>query len=182
MTNLRETVVLAFIEAGWRFEDDGEGIRIRFKGTNVVFDCSVDIKRGSTPDNSECGLLYLVIDLPALVPEEHRSAVGDYLHRQNYGLIIGSFEIGLEKGHVRFKVGVDGDGGAISIKTVKNLVVHGFTMKEKHYEKLMRIMYGPLKDVPGMSVDGRRAKGPWVEASWGKQALQDYERYPYLLN
>jgi hypothetical protein len=46
----------------------------------------------------------------ATVPEERRTDVARELHRINYGLYLGNFELDLEDGEVRFKASVDFGG------------------------------------------------------------------------
>ena len=44
------------------------------------------------------------------VAEAQRLAMSEFLHRANYGLVLGNFELDLGDGEVRFKVGIDVEG------------------------------------------------------------------------
>ncbi len=44
---------------------------------------------------------------PALVPEDRRAAVGRFLHRANFGAILGNFELDLDDGEVRYRTSIE---------------------------------------------------------------------------
>ena len=59
--------------------------------------------------------------LPDSVDEEHRIPVGAFLAGLNYGLKIGNFEIDLGDGEVRFRAGIDVEGGTLTAPMVRSL-------------------------------------------------------------
>jgi len=51
---------------------------------------------------------------PRKAPEATRAAVGEFLHRVNYGTIIGNFELDCDDGEIRFKTSIDVEGEALA--------------------------------------------------------------------
>lgn len=47
---------------------------------------------------------------PRKAPEATRAAVGEFLHRVNYGTIVGNFELDCDDGEIRFKTSLDVEG------------------------------------------------------------------------
>lgn len=59
--------------------------------------------------------------LPDNVGEDNRIPVGAFLAALNYGLKIGNFEIDLGDGEVRFRAGIDVEGGTLTAAMVRSL-------------------------------------------------------------
>ena len=47
---------------------------------------------------------------PKEVPDERRLEVAEYLHRANYGLLLGSFEMDYDRGEVRYRTALLSEG------------------------------------------------------------------------
>lgn len=50
---------------------------------------------------------------PQIVPDEHRMEVAEFLHRINYGLLLGNFEMDLDDGILRFRTALISDSDEI---------------------------------------------------------------------
>jgi hypothetical protein len=109
-------VVKAFLDdADWSYEiDDGSTFRALYEGDTLVFPVYI-----SADDDKDQLVLYGV--LPDNVGEEHRIPVGAFLAALNYGLKIGNFEIDMGDGEVRFRSGVDVEGGSLTPAMVRSL-------------------------------------------------------------
>ncbi len=107
-TPLTTAVVLFLVRDDWPFSVDSGGlsVRSRFQGEHGSW---VVITRVH-PERQQLAV-YSVWE--EHVAEAHRATVAEFLHRANYGLVIGNFEIDLADGEVRFKVGLDVEGVAL---------------------------------------------------------------------
>jgi hypothetical protein len=105
-----------FDDAGWPYETDDERSTIRafYGGETISFPVFV-----SANDEREQLVVYGV--LPDAVDEAHRVPVGAFLSALNYGLTIGNFEIDLSDGEVRFRAGIDVEGGALTGPMVRSM-------------------------------------------------------------
>jgi hypothetical protein len=113
---LLEVAVEFFETTGWRAEQhpDEPMLRATFEGEHGAFPCYViayeDLDRLA---------FYAVV--PGLVPPDHRDDVALLLSRLNYGLVVGNFELDHDSGEVRFRAGVDVEGGALTVGMVKSM-------------------------------------------------------------
>jgi hypothetical protein len=80
--------------------------------------------------------------LAELVPPDRRAAAAEFLARVNHNCCIGAFDIDFEEGGVRFRVGIDVEGGGLTEKMVENLFDMSAYAADAHHEGLMRVVYG----------------------------------------
>lgn len=104
-TPITTAVVLFLVNDDWPFSVDSGGltVRTRFQGENGAWAVISRIH----PERQQLAV-YSVWE--ERVAEPHRGNVAEFLHRANYGLVLGNFEIDLSDGEVRFKVGLDVEG------------------------------------------------------------------------
>jgi hypothetical protein len=102
---LTTAVVTFLVHDDWPFSVDSGGltIRSRFQGEHGAWAVIARIH----PERHQLAV-YSVWE--ERVAEAHRAGMGEFLHRANYGLVLGNFEIDLADGEVRFKVGLDVEG------------------------------------------------------------------------
>lgn len=55
------------------------------------------------------------------IPQARYPEVAEYLHRVNYGLVLGNFEIDLTDGEVRYKTSIDVEGGKLTSKMIEQM-------------------------------------------------------------
>lgn len=65
-------------------------------------------------------LCYVVA--PLRVAERMRPAVAEFIHRANYGLWIGNFEMDMDDGEVRYKSSLDFEGVPLSYELIRNAI------------------------------------------------------------
>src|SRR5205085_1923662 len=58
---------------------------------------------------------------PRKAPAATRAAVGEFLHRVNYGTIIGNFELDCDDGEIRFKTSLDVEGEELTDAQLEKL-------------------------------------------------------------
>lgn len=68
--------------------------------------------------------------------------VAEYLHRANYGLINGNFELDFDDGEVRYKTFVNFKDTAVSNEIIQDSVLLPIFMFEKYGKNLMKVMLG----------------------------------------
>lgn len=96
----------AYLEgSGWDVEQhpDEPLLRTVAQAAAGVWTCYVRARAGE-----EQLVFYSVA--PRKAPEPTRAAVGEFLHRVNYGTIIGNFELDCDDGEIRFKTSLDAEG------------------------------------------------------------------------
>ena len=102
---MKKTLLLDKIQArlkttGLKFETTPDVIHFSIEIDNVVGKVAVFIQ---TYENKI--LTYAVLNNK--VPNEHFNDVAEYLHRANYGLLHGNFELDFNDGEVRYKLVTD---------------------------------------------------------------------------
>lgn len=76
------------------------------------------------------------------VPIDRRVAVAEALTRINWQRAIGGFDMDFSDGEVRFRVGIDVEGGLLSAQMVDNMVGFSLHTMDKYHDALMRIAFG----------------------------------------
>lgn len=76
------------------------------------------------------------------VPVDRRAAIAEALVRINWRTGIGSFDLDLSDGDVRYRIGMDVEDGLMSQKMADNMLGFSIHMLEKYHEPLMRIAFG----------------------------------------
>jgi hypothetical protein len=76
------------------------------------------------------------------VPPERRVAVAEFFSRLNITYYVGSFDVDLDDGGVRFRVGLDVEGGELTDQMALNLFVMTAYVADLHHERVMRVIYG----------------------------------------
>lgn len=82
--------------------------------------------------------------LPSNAPIHQRDMVGEYLHRLNYGLLVGNFEIDWEDGEVRFKTSIDVEGSSLSLELVRNTVYANVIQFDQYLPGILGVLHGGL--------------------------------------
>jgi hypothetical protein len=113
---LLDAAVEFFEASDWVAERHPEDqmLRATFEGQNGPFTCYAI----GYDDQDRLGF-YAV--LPGEVADGHRNEVALLLSMLNYGLVIGNFEIDHGSGEVRFRAGIDVEGGVLTATMVKSM-------------------------------------------------------------
>ena len=88
------------------------GCTFRAAPEGNLFTFSVQGRRGIYPVLLYAREPYLVClaKLPDAIPDESRLEVAEYLHRANYGLLLGSLEMDYDRGEVRYRTALLTEG------------------------------------------------------------------------
>ena len=79
---------------------------------------------------------------PFDAPPERVLAVSEFVHRANYGLHIGNFELDMGDGEVRFKTSIDTEGTDLSFELVRNVVYANVMQMDRYLPGLMAVLGG----------------------------------------
>jgi hypothetical protein len=139
MGRIIEAVEKFFIEDEWSFAKlgDGEILKLAFSGDNGEWQCFAQAN-----EDLEQFVFYSVCG--SKVPPHKREAVAELLHRVNFGLIIGNFEIDMDDGEVRYKTSIDVEDDRLSYALIKRLVYPNVLMMDKYYPGIMAVIYGNI--------------------------------------
>jgi hypothetical protein len=70
--------------------------------------------------------------VPAVAPEEHRTAAALLIARLNWGMVLGSFEQDLDDGELRFKVALDPGGEPVTPALLRPLLQVAAAMVDRY--------------------------------------------------
>jgi len=81
--------------------------------------------------------------IPQPVKKNAMAAVSEYLHRANYGLIFGNFELDWEEGLVQFKCFLPAPGEEIDPELISDLFESPLAIINRYYDGLMALQEDP---------------------------------------
>lgn len=137
MKKVIEAIKFFFEKNEWKYQYNEEK-KIFVSGINmdnVLGNVSMYI---SLEENSYN--VYMILNSKA--EEEYYVAVGEFLHRANYGLKNGNFEMDYRDGEVRYKSFVNFENIVISEEIVKDSIFVGIAMLDTYGKGLLKIMLG----------------------------------------
>jgi hypothetical protein len=101
-------------EEGWPLQgivpspfSDEVGIMTSFQGENGLFSC---FAIAFASDHR----IAFYAKCPYITPAEKMQEMAEFLHRVNYDLVIGNFELNYDTGEVRFKASLDFEGATLN--------------------------------------------------------------------
>jgi len=139
MGRLFETVEKFFIEDEWNYVQVGDSpiFKLDFVGENGEWPCYAQVN-----EELEQFVFYSVCSVR--VPKSKRPAIMEFLHRVNFGLIIGNFEIDADDGEIRYKTSIDVEGDNLTYALIKRLIYPNVLMMDKYYPGIMAILYAGI--------------------------------------
>jgi hypothetical protein len=79
------------------------------------------------------------------VPEAKRQIAAEYLMRANYLRSMGCFDMDFSDGTVKYRIGVDVEGGVLSEKMIENMVIDSHAAMRKFIPGLLNVIFGEKK-------------------------------------
>ena len=129
-------VVTSLQERGVTFDLDEESTSVRFL---------VHLPRAAYRIllfvDEERELAVCHVYFPVKAPMELRMLACETISRANFGLMIGAFEMDFQDGEIRFRTGVDVEGGTLAPTMADSLVKVGLAMCERYYEAFMHVFF-----------------------------------------
>jgi hypothetical protein len=104
-----DDLIAFFTSDGWSPERvaDAPALHMLAQGDAGHWDCFVQARE------AERQVIFYSV-CPVAAPSTRREALLELLTRANYGLVVGSFEIDLDDGEVRFRTSLDVEGDRLS--------------------------------------------------------------------
>lgn len=136
MDALTDTVAAFFAAEDWPVVESDDGVlETAFEGNTSAWPCRIYVFEADER-------VVFVSAFPELVPEERRTAVGEFCNRANFGLAVGNFEVDHDGGEVRFRTGVDGEGTTITVEHIRNLVVANVMTMDRYIDGIAAVLRG----------------------------------------
>ena len=134
-----DTVVKFFTEDDWPFTKlQGEPVlRIAFQGKNGTWTCYAKTRVAQSQF-----VFYSIC--PIKVPKPKRRAVGEFIARANYGMIIGNFELDFGDGEIRYKTSIDVEGSTLNYTMIKRLVYTNVMMMDEYLPGITSVINGDV--------------------------------------
>jgi len=116
-------------------EDGSQVISMNLTGKNASYLTLIDLK-----GNQDRMLVF--IECPIKVPEPARPSIAELLMRINYTLALGNLELDFRDGEVRYRMSVDVEGSALSLRMIEtNIMVSASTM-DRCFPAILTCIYG----------------------------------------
>ena len=121
-----QAIVNFFKEDNWHYAQikGQSALRLAFEGKKGKYDCYAQAR-----EQQKQFVFYSVC--PIKSPELKYGAVGEFISRANYGMIIGNFELNFNTGEIRYKTSIDIEED-LSPALIKRLVYTNVTMIDEY--------------------------------------------------
>ncbi len=93
--------------------------------------------------------------VPVVAPVELIDLVGTFLHRVNYGLIIGNLEMDYSDGEIRFKTSVDVEDTELTYELIRNTIHDNILQLEQYLPGIYGLIHGGLDIEAALTKVGR---------------------------
>jgi hypothetical protein len=130
-----QAIVNFFKEDNWLFvQIKGQSaLRLAFEGKNGKCDCYAQAR-----ETQQQFIFYSVC--PVKVPKLKREAIGEFINRANYSMIIGNFELNFADGEIRYKTSIDVEGDRLTSALIKRLVYANVMMMDEYLPGIMSVI------------------------------------------
>jgi hypothetical protein len=144
MGKITDTLQAFFSENEWATSEGREGSLVTgFAGRNGQWTCvAVSLE-------AQDQLLFYSV-CPVTTPTEKLGAIAELLHRANYGMHIGNFEVDFTDGEIRFKTSIDTEGDEPSVALYRNLIYMNCMMMDRYLPAILKVIAGDT--TPGEAV------------------------------
>lgn len=139
-------IVLAYLQrADWDVEQqpDRRQLRAAVEGPSGRFDCFVRVH-----DAEQQIAIYSIC--PRHAPPGTRAATGEFLHRLNFGMILGNFELDHDDGEIRCKASLDVEGEPLSDAQIARLLDVSVLSMSRYLPLLEAVADGTMTPLQAM--------------------------------
>ena len=151
MHPIGQAIETLFQRENWKItKRDDHSYTFGFRGENNRYDFFALI---GERNNTLC--VYSV--LPMQSPENKLAEIAEFLHRANYGMIIGNFELDFRDGEIRYKVSIDFQENAVNPDDINEMIDCALAMSDRYIPGIGGVVFGgqSVKDAIEM-VEGSR--------------------------
>lgn len=110
-------------------------VSMNLTGKSGNFRTFVEVRQGQKR-------VLVYVESPVKVPGMRRSLAAEFLMRVNYSLALGGFELDFRDGEVRYRNGIDVDGGVLSNEMIRQLIMVPAATMDRFFGGLMQVVYG----------------------------------------
>jgi hypothetical protein len=110
-------------------------LQMGFQGKNGQFTCYARAR-----EQEQQFVFYSIC--PVTVPKSKRRALGEFIARANYGMIIGNFELDFAEGEVAYKTSIDVEGSTLTFPQMKRLVDTNVAMMDHYLPGIKSVIQG----------------------------------------
>ena len=130
-----DAMVDFFQEDEWDFDQVGRApeLIMGYAGDNGEWHCFAQAR-----DEEHQFIFYSILD--DTIPPEKQPQAAEYLARATYGLVMGAFELNYDDGEVRFRTGIDVDGGELNKDMIKNIVYFNLYTMDRYVAGLKQVV------------------------------------------
>lgn len=133
---LIDIVIAAVEQNGWSFTRPSPlAIVYSVTGDRAAYD-------GLVVTGETIRMVTVYCAIGARVPADRRVAVAEAIARANFGLPSGGFELDFSDGELRYKVGLDFDGGVFTPAIAHDMIGLSIYMCDRYHDALMRVAFG----------------------------------------
>ena len=128
-------IVASFLERkGWSYVELGGGsLALRYDGQHATWRCRVLV------DEQRAQVAFYSL-FPAVVPPEAHRAVVDFITRANAGLVIGNFELDVDRGELRYRTSIDVEGDRLTPALLTHVVHANVLTMDRHLPGLVSVI------------------------------------------
>ena len=124
-----------FEREGWKYRKRNDrSYFFGFRGNNNRYDFWAFI-------NAKGSVLSLYAILPLTAPGDKKDKVAEYLHRANYDMMLGNFELDFRDGEIRFKVTTDYGDQKPDLDQLNRAIDCCLTMADRYIEGVGLIIF-----------------------------------------
>ena len=145
-TVLMDVVIAGVEQNGWSYtRRDDNVILFPVAGRQASYDAVVMTHEGMQYVTTYCSIA-------TRAPGDRRVAVAEAITRANFGLPVGGFELDFEDGEVRFRVGIDVEGGSFAPVMMQNMLGLSVAMCDRYHDALMRVMFADMEPAAAIAL------------------------------
>jgi hypothetical protein len=89
----------------------------------------------------ESGQVVVGVAAPVKAPEDRRAEVGELACRVNYNRRVGCLEMDMSDGEVRFRAGIDVEGGELTETMIRNLIGSAYCGMDRYMPTLLAFSF-----------------------------------------
>ncbi len=136
-SQLAETVATFFAEDDWpiSFDMDAGRFDVGFQGTTAQWKVVAFVL-----DEEQQVIVYS--ECPVAAPAGQVTPMAEFITRANFGLLLGNFEMDMDSGVIRYKTGIDVEGGTLTTQMVRHLVYANIQGMDRYLPGIMAVLTG----------------------------------------
>jgi len=146
MEKILDQVERFLIDDDWKYErnDEYQVIKSGIQGENSNYSLFF-------LSNEEMNLFAVYAAAENPIPTDKRSSISEFITRANYGMYIGAFEMDMDDGEIRFRMGTDLDLVDFNNELIENMLSSAVRTMDKYYPGLMEVSFSDI--TPAEAID-----------------------------